>query len=69
MEFDFNKLKSRIHAKGYTYTSFAKELGISNNSLCEKLRNHQPFKVVEIFKAKELLDLENVDNYFFVKRA
>ena len=69
MEFDFNKLKSRIRAKGYTYTSFAKELGISAGALCEKLRNRKPFKVVEIYKSKQLLELENVDNYFFVLRA
>ena len=69
MEFDYNKLKSRIRARGYTYTAFAKELKISTNSLCLRLKNKQLFRVDEIMKAKELLDLENVDNYFFVKRA
>lgn len=69
MKFNFNLLKSRIRARGYTYRAFAKALGISSTSLCSKLRNEQPFKPLEIYKAKELLELPNVDDYFFVKRA
>lgn len=69
MIFDYNRLKSRIRAKGYTYTSFAKAIEISNNSLSEKLNKGLPFRHIEMYKAKELLDLKNVDDYFFVKRA
>ena len=69
MKFNHSMLKSRIRVKGYTYSAFAKELGITANSLYEKLKGNQPFKVVEIYKAKELLDLPSVDDYFFVKSA
>ncbi len=62
-------LKGSITAAGYTQESFAKVLGISAQSLNYKLNNIREFKVSEIMKVCDILDIINKDEYFFVQKV
>lgn len=65
MEFDFTRLRSRIRAKGYSIRSFATKVGIDGTTLCKKLKNEREFTISEIFKIKELLEIKEIEKYFF----
>ncbi len=60
-------LKGSITAAGYTQEQFAKILGISAQSLNYKLNNTREFKVSEIMKICDILNIINKDDYFFVQ--
>lgn len=61
--------KKLLHAKliecGYTGGKIAAELGISRQSFSCKLNNKIQFKVSEIQRLCELLNISNKDEYFF----
>lgn len=65
--YDYSKLKGRIVEVCGTQTAFAKELGITKGTLSEKMRNKKAFKQSEIYKAKEILKLDDITPYFFNK--
>lgn len=62
-------LKGSITAAGYTQEQFAKVLGISAQSLNYKLNNIREFKVSEIMKMCDVLNIINKDEYFFVQNV
>ncbi len=64
-----NLLKGNITAAGYTQEQFAKILGISTQSLNYKLNNVREFKVSEITRICEVLNITNKDEYFFVRNV
>ena len=61
------RLKGRIVEKGYTLSSFAEVLGLSRASLRNKMSGASSFRVSEVKKMCDLLDIEysEVGNYFF----
>ena len=63
-----DKLKNRIIEKYGTYQNYAKYAGISPSALSKKLAGRRYFTHDDIIKAVILLELENVDEYFFKLR-
>ena len=65
--FNYNKLRGKIKEVFNTQAAFAKEMGMSRTSLCEKLNNKVEFTQKEIEKAIELLHIpkEEIPIYFF----
>lgn len=61
------RLKGRIVEKGYTLSSFAEVLGLSRASLRNKMSGVSSFRVSEVKKMCDLLDIEysEVGDYFF----
>jgi len=58
---DSNRLAGRIIAAGYTRTSLAKELGMSKNTLCDKVNGKRPFNTVEIQSMCEKLGITSCE--------
>ena len=69
-DFDYSELRGVIRAKFGTNENFARILGISQNSLYERLSNRVAFKQDEIMRVKKLLGLtsERVDEIFFTEK-
>lgn len=65
MKYNYNKLRGKIKEHFGTQEKFANALGISDTSLTKKLNNIVFFNQNEMKNAKELLNLENIDEYFF----
>ena len=65
MAYDYKKLKGRIVEKGYTQAGFAKEVGMAESTLSQKLHGKSLFNQDEIMAAKKVLGLKTVDPYFF----
>ena len=65
----YAKLKGRIVEKGYNTTSLAKELDISNVSLAHKLNKKADWRLSEVKKLCEILDIskEDMTAYFFTE--
>ena len=65
--FNYNKLRGKIKEVFNTQAAFAKEMGISNTSLSEKLNNKVEFTQKEIERAIELLQIpkDEIPIYFF----
>ncbi len=64
-----DKLNSVIKEKGYTKESIARRLGISKQSLSNKINNKTPFRDTEVLFLKELLHLSDAAfvSIFFAK--
>lgn len=60
-----NLLRGRIAEKGYTQREVAKMIGITYQSFSEKINNKSNFKVSEIIKLCNILDISDKDSYFF----
>lgn len=60
-----NLLRGRIAEKGYTQREVAKMIGITYQSFSEKINNKSNFKVSEIIKLCDILDISDKDRYFF----
>ena len=67
MPYRYNKLRGRIVEKYGTQSKFAEALGLSNNSLSNKLNCKIGFSQEDILKWSELLDISSGDfyEYFF----
>lgn len=61
-------LRSRIIERGYTQKSIAEKIGITYQSFSDKINNKSSFKVSEIIKLCELLEIGDKDRYFFVAK-
>lgn len=70
-KFDYSNLKKKIKEKYCTCDAFAKEMGISNTTLSDKLNNKVQFKQNEINLACELLniDFSEIPSYFFTLKV
>jgi len=64
---DYSELKGRIKTKFGTQKAFAEELGVSEPTLCSRLRSNSPFSQDEIKKSADLLGITygDIPNYFF----
>lgn len=60
----FNNLNAEIARAGIKKTDLAKELGISINSLTNKLNGKQEFKLSEVQIILKLFPEKNIDNLF-----
>lgn len=63
------KLKALIVEKGFTQVMIAKMLGMSFQSLNNKLSNKTEFKSEEIKKLAAILKIKDKDVYFFANCA
>ncbi len=60
------KLRGRMIEKGFTQLDMANALGITYQAFSYKLNNKSSFKVSEIMKMCEILEISDKDTYFFV---
>ena len=69
VRFDYSKLRGRIREKVGTQKKFAELMGISNTSVTIKLKNKSYFDQAEIFRAVDILGIEegSVSDYFFTE--
>ncbi len=65
--YDYSKLRGRIKEKFGTQSVFAKEIGLSNVSVSNKLNNNVDWGQEEIEKIMHALDIAYTDihSYFF----
>lgn len=65
--YKYNKLRGRIIEKFGSFGCFAKEIGLSNNSLSKKLTGKTGISQEDIEKWSDLLDIETSEYgvYFF----
>lgn len=68
MKFNHSRLRGKIRECGMTETLLAKSIGMTRNSLSDKLNGKSYFKTIEIYKICAVLgiDLKDIDYYFFV---
>lgn len=67
MEFNFRKLKGRIIGEYGTVGNFAKEYGVSTQTISAKLNNKSKFTPDDIVKMSNMLhiDKDDIGYYFF----
>lgn len=67
----FDKLIGKIAEKGYSQRRLANAIGISANSLTNKLKGRSPFDAKEISKICAILEIstEEIGTYFFVAKV
>lgn len=67
MIFNFRKLLGKIKEKYPTNAEFCKEMSISEKAFSDKINSKRDFKIKEIIKMMELLNIEKEDIpvYFF----
>lgn len=63
--FNYEKLRERIIEKFSCNVNFAIKMKMSERTLSQKLNNIRDFKSTEIARARELLELEKIEPYFF----
>ena len=68
MDYNYSKLQGRIKEKGFTQESLAAEIPMDRSVLSLRLNNHRPFRIGEMERICQILDisLKDVDEYFFV---
>lgn len=68
VNFDYSNLRHRINTIYRTTENFSKELGISEESLINKLNNKEEFLLNEANSILDLLGLDKSDgkDYFFI---
>ena len=71
MVWDYSKLRGRIKEVIGTQDAFAEKLGMGRVSLSQRLNNQLEFSQDEIFKACEILSIDNNDIplFFFTQRV
>lgn len=67
--FDHSKLKGRCKEKGETLDSLSKKLGLSSKALSNKWNGKSCFTDIEIYALKSILDIDEVDLYFFTPKV
>ena len=60
-----NILKGKMIEKGYTQEGLAKAVGISTNSMSRKLLGTRQFRLGEVVKICEVLDIDDPRDIFF----
>lgn len=68
---DTKMLQDKMQKNGYTLESLAAEMNLSRTGLFNKIHNLSEFRVSEINKLSELLQLKKTEmtNIFFAKRV
>lgn len=60
-----NILKGKMTEKGYTQEKLAKAVGISTNSMSRKLLGERQFRLGEVVKICEVLEIDDPRDIFF----
>ena len=70
-EYNYSKIKAKIKELGLTQYDFAKQIGITEQTLILRFNNKRPFRQDEIQKTMYLFNepLENIHIYFFTKKV
>lgn len=65
--YDYAKLLGRIKEKCGTQSEFAKQMGVSERTICQKLNNKVDFSQTEVLKASSILGISRpeIEVYFF----
>lgn len=61
----YSKLKGKMTEKGMTLRKLSRLTGISISTLSDKFNGKSEFKVSEIQKISDILNLDSVEVYFF----
>lgn len=71
MDFDYSKLKGKIRELDMTQSRFAKEIGITEQTLNLRFKNRRPFTQPEMAKTMKLFNepIEHVKYYFFTEKV
>lgn len=69
MKFDYALLKSRLKVKGINVIQLAKMIGMGAQNLYKKLDNRGYFTQKEILAIKEVLQIDNIMDYFFCEEC
>ena len=71
MVFDYSKLLGRIKELGFTQETLAKQVMMSNSTLCLKLNNKAHFRQTEIAAICVVLDIapSDIGRYFFTLKV
>ena len=71
VEFDYSKLLGRIKEYGYTQSNLAKEVGINETTMSQKLNNKSTFGQLEIRKICKVLNITDAEIgiYFFAQKV
>ncbi len=67
--FDRNLFNAALAAKGMTQENLAKRLGLSRNSLINRLKNNGSFNTEEIIKMYEIFGKKVVDAFLFSQQC
>lgn len=62
---NYNLLRGKIVEKGLTQACLAERIGISKNSMSRKLLGKRDFKLFEVSKICNVLDINNPEDIFF----
>lgn len=65
---DFSALRQKIADKYHTECAFATQIGMNKHQLSYRFRNLTPFKVEEILKICELLDIQTGEIGFYFRK-
>lgn len=60
-----NVLKGKMVEKGFTQESLAKAVGISTNSMSRKLLGERQFRLGEVVRICEVLEIDDPRDIFF----
>ena len=68
IKFNYSKLLGRMRECGYTQNALAEAIGITKQTLSEKLHNKRQFTGEEMYRICEVLNiaLKDIGKYFFV---
>ena len=68
---DSQKFKDYMKERGYTVKTLAEQVGISHESLYQKIGNERAFKATEIMRISEILGMSTSDRdeIFFAKEV
>ena len=71
MNYDYSKLKGKIKEFDMTLNDFAKNIGITEQTLNLRFKNVRPFTQPEMTKAMQLFNepMENLHIYFFTEKV
>jgi len=71
LPYNYSKLKGKIREMEMTQSDFARQLGITEQTLNLRFKNKRPFKQEEIEKTMILFNepIENIHIYFFTKKV
>ena len=58
---DSKKFKDYMKERGYTVKTLAEQVGISHESLYQKIGNERAFKATEIMRISEILGMSTAD--------
>ena len=58
---DSKKFKDYMKERGYTVKTLAEQVGISHESLYQKIGNERAFKATEIMRISEILGMSTSD--------